>query len=132
MKTLTSLIAILALAVSALAVDNVNIVTTVQEVSFSPALETSRAAKPGACYLCNVNAFNNNAATRYLLVFDSSSVPANGAIPQITITLAATSSGHVSFPTPIRFINGVSWAISTTGGVLTLGAADALCTVQTR
>lgn len=71
--------------------------------------------------LVSLFAFNSLATTIWLMLFDSSTVPADGASPILTAPLPP-SPGAVSysFPTTHPFVRGLSWAVSTTAGTKTL------------
>ena len=75
-----------------------------------------------------LNLYNNNAAVRYAMLFDSATVPANGATPLVMQQMAATSSvpKELAFPLDgLLFYNGLVIVCSTTAGTLTItGTAD--------
>lgn len=68
---------------------------------------------------CNYDASNPKIA----MVFDATSLPANGNVPIAIVPLAAAGSVLPtcgSFSTPIVFANGIVLACSTTGKTLTV------------
>lgn len=90
----------------------------------SSALEASRVVKASAGTLFRLTAFNNNAATRYLQVFDATSAPAEGTVPSIppvevlagkTVMVEYTGDGR-SFSTGITVLNSSTAATKTIGG----------------
>jgi len=77
--------------------------------------------------LLYLNAYNNNAAVRYLMLFDLAAVPGNGATPLLMQAIPPTSSipKELAFPPEgLLFMNGLCIAISSTPATLTLAAAD--------
>ena len=91
----------------------------------SAALEASHviSAVPASLYWLNV--YNDKGSAQYIQVHDSASLPANGAIPVMTFTLAskATATIQLSDP-PMAFTKGIVVANSSTGATLTIGSAD--------
>jgi len=75
-----------------------------------------------ACYAAEVLAANSHATiTYYLMLFDATSLPANGTAPRIpAIPLAAGQS--VSLPVRLTCATGLYWAASTTVSTLTVSA----------
>lgn len=66
------------------------------------------------------------AATRYIMLFDSATLPANGTAPVVRWDCAVGTAHHQSFNTPevLAFDNGCVVAVSTTAGTLTLAPAE--------
>lgn len=76
-----------------------------------------------------ISPYNNNAATRYLMVFDATAVPVNGTAPLFMFPIAANSAPQkeLAFPPDgLLCRNGLVVAISTTAVTLTIGAATDL------
>lgn len=70
-------------------------------------------ASAGNCYGFNVVA---GASAGYLLLFDSTTVPADGTVtPKKAYVVAANASLSVSFDIPRRFGTGITAVFSTTG-----------------
>lgn len=92
--------------------------------------QTSRVVKASAGTLWSFTAHNTNAAKRYFLLFDSATVPSNGALP--VMVFACESKLPVSFQPDggLPMTAGISWAISTTEDTLTLAAADGVVLAQ--
>lgn len=76
----------------------------------------------------NLYGFNavSGASAGYLLIYDSATVPADGATtPKRAYVLAANSSIDVSLPVPDRFASGIVMVFSTTGPFLKTISATA-------
>lgn len=88
-------------------------------------LTNSIIVKPTAGYLLGLTANSTNVAAQYILLFDSATVPSNGAIPTTSFTVPLASHLAVYFNTPGRaFQTGIVACNSTTAATLTIGAAD--------
>jgi hypothetical protein len=75
--------------------------------------------------------YNNNAAVRYAMLFDSASLPADGAAPLWMQSMAAATSVVKELAWPpdgLWFQNGIWICISTTASTKTLAAADLIFT----
>lgn len=97
----------------------------------SAALEASAIVKASAGNLYGFVVTNNNASTRYIQIFNSATLPADGAIPALTIPVPA--GAVLPFDTgkfPNYFTNGIVICNSTTQITKTIGAADSLFYVQ--
>ena len=91
----------------------------------SIAYEASRVIKNIKGVLFGVFGYNSGAAG-FIQIFDSATVPADGAAPDIVIAVGATSNfqlmiGDRSYP----FVNGISYCFSSTGPTKTLSTATA-------
>jgi hypothetical protein len=71
-------------------------------------------------------ALNNNTATRYVQLFDSSSAPTNGATPKLQWAIPAGGGGEIIVGSDffsdegVAFNSaGIAWGISTTKGTFT-------------
>lgn len=84
----------------------------------------------GAAYLYGFTVTNSNAAARFIQVFDTDTFPANGAVPQVSVSCAATSDKEMLWVPPRRMDRGIVICSSTTQLTLTLGAAEFLFDVQ--
>lgn len=91
----------------------------------STALEASHVIKASGGTLRAVHGFNTNAGTQFILIFDSATVPADGATPVIVLA-AAANSPFVYDGSFIgrQFTNGIVVTNSSTGATKTIGAAD--------
>jgi hypothetical protein len=98
----------------------------------STAAEASCVASASACAPARVSMTNGNAGTRYCLMFDATSLPANGAIPKDGGGAQSTNARNfLVFPVPTaRFSTGLVVASSSTASSLTIGSADALFSVD--
>ena len=61
---------------------------------------------------------NLTAHAGYVQLFDSAVLPANATVPLISLPMEKNTT--VVLDTPIRFVHGLTIAISTTGGTLTI------------
>ena len=96
----------------------------------SPTAEASRVVKTGASYLYGFTVTNANAAARFIQVFDADKLPANGAIPQISVSCATASDKQMQWIPPRRMDRGIVICASTTQNTLTLAGADHIFDVQ--
>lgn len=71
----------------------------------------------------------NTGAAQYVQIFDASSLPADGAVPKVSLSLAATaSSGPFNFGDGIPFTRGIQVCNSSTAATKTIGSANCLFT----
>lgn len=96
----------------------------------SAAAETRCRPKVGASYLFGFTVTNSNAAARFIQVFDLDTFPANGAVPTVSVSCAATADKEMLWIPPRRMDRGIVICSSTTQLTLTLGAAEFLFDVQ--
>lgn len=97
----------------------------------SPALASSIIPKTGIAKLFGFSVTSTNVAAQFILLFDSRTVPANGAVPKAAFNVAAANSVSGYYGTAGRaFRHGICLVNSTTQGSLTIGAADCLFDVQ--
>ena len=98
--------------------------------SRSAAYEKSHVVKAAAGSLYEISGSNKSAATIYLMVFDSATVPVNGVAKKYQVQVAAGQSFSWTPALAPTFAAGISWAVSTTPDTLTLTATnDADCVV---
>ena len=89
------------------------------------ALATNLVVKASAGTLYNIRGINNNAATRYIQIYNTTTLPADGAVPAEVFQVAATSPFSFNFSDyGRRFGTGIVIGISTTLATKTIGAAD--------
>jgi len=106
-------------AVGTATAPGVNIVSTqlpaITEVR-STALEVSHVLKASAGQLCSLSVFNSGSA-QFILVINSATVPANGAVTLLfpPIPIAAASIVQLDFPRPIVASTGIAVSNSSTG-----------------
>jgi hypothetical protein len=87
--------------------------------------ENSRIVKSGKTTLFGLSGYSSNAGSQFIQAHDSSTVPANGAVPVLLVAVTATTNFSVAYVLPGRFFSrGCVLCNSTTGPTLTLGAAD--------
>ena len=93
--------------------------------STSNALENSRIVKSGATRLYGFSGTNTKASAQFILAFDATAIPANGAVPKFVMTAAASSDFWVSWTPGWRnFPDGCVLCNSSTAATLTIGSAD--------
>jgi hypothetical protein len=94
------------------------------------ALANSLVVCAGACRLIGFGGYNNKAAAQFLQVFDTTTVPADNAVPVFVIAVgvgggAATGTYGVYFGTAGRwFDRGCVITNSSTAATKTIGSAD--------
>lgn len=91
------------------------------------ALAASQIVSDGPGVLYGVRFTNTNAATRYLQVFDAEALPADAAVPLMSVPVAAGAFVALDFGAHGRaFGVGCVVCTSSTQATKTIGAADAL------
>lgn len=90
----------------------------------STALEASKVLKASAGNLVSINGYNAKTSSQWIQVFNSATVPANGAVPVITFLVPASSNWSFTFPVPMGFTTGISTSNSSTAATKTIGSAD--------
>jgi hypothetical protein len=99
--------------------------------NFSRALAASLIVKPGQGKLYGLSVTSTKAATQFVQVFDSSVLPADGAVPLISFSVPATSAGGLYFGSVGRaFEQGIVVCNSSTQATKTIGSADCLFDAQ--
>lgn len=95
----------------------------------SIAAEAQRVVKSSRGSLVGVFMHNGNVGARFLQVFDSPTVPVDGAVPVFSFPVAAGQVFIPNFPAfAVPFPTGISICTSSTFQTKTVGAADALFT----
>ena len=84
----------------------------------------------GAHELFGFTVNNTNAAAQFILVFDLASLPADGAVPAISLTCPAVSDKGVVWLPQRKMLEGIVICNSSTAGTKTVGAADCFFDVQ--
>jgi hypothetical protein len=103
--------------------------TTVNSVAY----ENSRVLKASPGTLVSLTGYNSLASAQFIQLFNSTTVPADAAVPVAVITAAASS--NFSFPLPdggLPFSTGIAVSNSTTGPTKTIGAANCYFTAVVR
>lgn len=96
----------------------------------SNAAEARCMVAGGASYLFGFTVSNANAATRFVQLFDSSTFPANGAVPRLSVSVATVADKEMLWYPPRRMDAGIILCCSTTQNTLTLAGADHIFDVQ--
>lgn len=95
--------------------------------SISTALEASRVLKASAGYLSSVTIYNSKATAQFILIMNSATVPADGAVTLLypPIPIAAQTTVMIAFPIPLTASTGIAICNSSTGTFTkTIGSAD--------
>jgi hypothetical protein len=93
----------------------------------STALEASHVLKASAGSLKHLSIFNSKASAQFILLMNSATVPADGAVTLLhpPIPIAAASLVVIDFLAPLTASTGISVSNSSTGTFTkTLGSAD--------
>jgi hypothetical protein len=91
------------------------------------ALDDAGVIANGRAVLLQIGALNTNAAARWLQLFNAASVPADAAVPVLSIPMAAGAYVSRDFGAYGKlFPDGISWCTSSTAVTKTVGSADAL------
>jgi hypothetical protein len=97
----------------------------------TPALAASLVAFTGQGRLMGFTVTNTKGNSQFILVFDASSLPAEGSVPVMAIDIAATIAKGVSFIPGGRWMRvGCVLCNSSTQGTKTIGSSDCLFDVQ--
>jgi len=88
------------------------------------AYATSLVVKASAGKLFEIRGYNSKASAQFIQVHDAASLPANGAVPEETFTVGASSNFSISFPQGKAFSTGIVISNSSTGATKTIGSAD--------
>lgn len=98
----------------------------------TPTVEASKVVKASAGTLFVISGFNQNAADRYVHVFDATAVPADGATPAIVIYAVGDSTFGYGAPAMYGryFSTGITIAFSSTLETLTIAGADMHLDIQ--
>jgi hypothetical protein len=98
--------------------------------STSNAYEKSRLVSTSESRLFGFSGYNSGAA-QFILVFDATALPAEGAAPDMIIAAGATSNFSAYFGSVGRWMyQGIVLCNSSTGPTKTIGAADCWFDVQ--
>lgn len=96
----------------------------------SRALANSAVVKTGPGILYGFTVTNTKASAQYVLVFDASSVPADGAIPVLAKSIAANDATGFNWLPGRTFLVGCVICNSSTNTSKTIGSADCFFDVQ--
>lgn len=103
--------------------------TTSTRVALIPgtgALVASQVISATGGNLQEIVCTNTGASTVYCQVFNSASVPADSAVPDIVFAVPSGSSASYDNQQGVSFSSGISVCISSTAHVKTVGAAEAV------
>jgi hypothetical protein len=93
--------------------------------STTQALVSSLVLATGRRRLFGLQGVNNNAAATFVLIFDATALPANGAVPRMWVRAAGSDNYSAYFGSVGRwFDQGIVVANSSTLATLTLSTAD--------
>lgn len=95
----------------------------------SSAAEASSVTKASAGRLYGFVFSNGNGATRYLQFFNSTTVPADTAVPFLVYKVAAGETVREWFGMGIPFSTGIAWCNSSTQNTKTIGSTDSIANV---
>lgn len=90
----------------------------------SPRLEKSAVVKTGPGILYGVTVTSTLASAQYFLLFDATTLPADGAIPILAKSIPANDAVGFSWLPGRTFLSGIIVCNSTTNTSKTLGAAN--------
>lgn len=97
---------------------------------WSNALQASMVVKTGPGILYGVTVTNTLASSQYVLLFDATAVPADGAVPILAKLLPASDAVGFSWLPGRTFLTGIVVCNSTTNTSKTLGLANCLFDCQ--
>lgn len=99
----------------------------------SAAYETSHVLKAVPGRLISLIGYNSKASSQFIQLHNAATLPADTAIPVLTILVAATSNFSVDIPIGgIPFTTGIVASNSSTGPTKTIGSADCYFTAVVR
>lgn len=96
----------------------------------SSALQAAHVGLAGSGHVFGFTVYNSNAADQFILVFDRSSIPGNGATPDLIFTVGAKDDLLITWIPARWFRSGCVLCNSSTDSTLTAGSADCLFDVQ--
>lgn len=97
---------------------------------YTPQLANSLIVKPGAGILYGFTVSSTNAAAQFVQVFDAAAVPADGAVPILSISVPATNGTGFNWIPGRTFQVGIVLCNSSTQASKTIGVADCLFDAQ--
>ena len=99
--------------------------------AFTPALAASLVAFTGQGRVLGISVSSTKGSAQFFQVFNANAVPANGAVPLLSIDIATVTAKGIAFTPGGRWFSvGCVVANSSTQGSLTIGSADCLFDVQ--
>lgn len=95
------------------------------------AVASSLVVKASAGTLFGLSGYNSKASAQFIQIHDSATLPTDGAVPKIVITVPASSNFSMDLGIyGRRFTNGITVCNSSTIGTKTIGSADCWLDVQ--
>lgn len=92
--------------------------------STSQVYENARPVKSGACTLHGLSGYNSGGA-QFIQIHDATSLPADGAVPKVVISVPAASNFSIEWGIVGRaFVQGIQICNSSTGPTKTIGSAN--------
>ena len=93
--------------------------------NYAAVAAASGVIKASAGKLFNLVVYNDNAAARYLQLFNVASVPADTTVPNVAFGIPTKTTLVIPLGSLGRYYStGISWCLSTTFGTKTLAGAD--------
>ena len=93
--------------------------------------ENAHAVKSGPGYLFGFTVYNSKGSGQFIQVFDSSTLPAEGAVPETFFDIATVVAKGVQWlPLGRSFLRGIYLVNSSTGPTKTIGSADCFFDAQ--
>jgi hypothetical protein len=107
------------------------VVATATTVVSSTAYEASHILKSTEGNLYAIDGYNSKAGTQFILLFDSATLPAEGAIPKLVLGVATATNFSRDFGVyGLHFQKGIVVCNSSTGPTKTIGSADCFFTAR--
>ncbi len=96
----------------------------------SAAYEASHVLSTTPNTLASLCAYSSLGSAQWIQLHDAIALPANNAIPVLSLKCATVANLVLNFSPPLSFKTGIVVCNSTTGPALTVGAADTYFTAQ--